>query len=153
MRAPDLASAIDAAATKYYRLVLLVGPPGSGKTRHLRDLAEVAGYPYVSAGTAAARLLEFTEGQRRQRIALVMLELLQAVEGSVVLLDDIELLFEPSLAVDPLRLLQSLTRNRTLVAAWPGRLSDDILTYADGGHPEYRAYNSPAAVLVIQSPT
>ena len=53
-------------------------------------------------------------------------------EGSeVVLLDNIELLFATELAQDPLRLLQSLSRNRTIVAAWPGNFDGGALTYAE----------------------
>lgn len=131
--------------------MLLVGPAASGKTRRLRALAEAAGHPLVSiAGPAAARLLELTERQRRQRVSEVVSDLVEATGAAVVLLDNIELLFEPSLAVDPLRLLQSLARNRTVIAAWPGEFAGDTLAYADGAHPEHRVYRAPEAIVVVQ---
>lgn len=152
MLVSDLATALANAESGYFRLVLLVGPPESGKTPRLRDLAAAGPHPIVSvAGPAAARLLEFTERQRRQRASEVVTELVEANEGSVILLDDIELLFEPTLAVDPLRLLQSLARNRTVVAAWPGTYADGTLTYADSAHPEHRIYRNPEAIVVRQS--
>ena len=40
---------------------------------------------------------------RRQRIAEIVTALVDEAGEGVILLDDIELLFEPSLAVDPLR--------------------------------------------------
>lgn len=150
MIAPNLDAAQAAAGTDYFRLVLLVGPVESGKTARLRTFAESAGCPLVSvSGTAAARLLEFSVRQRKQRVADIVAALVGHDGATVIALDDLELLFEPSLAVDPLRLLQSLARNRTIVAAWPGSYADDTLSYADAGHPEHRLYRSPEAIVVL----
>jgi hypothetical protein len=70
--------------------------------------------------------------------------------GPVVLLDNIEILFDVSLKHDPLRLLQGLSRNRTVVAAWNGAVTDRFLFYAQLEHPEYRRY--PVDGLLIVSP-
>ena len=149
MIAPDLSTAIEAATANYFRLVLLVGVPASGKSLRMRDFASAHGYPYVSlSGPTAARLLEFSERQRRQRVGQIIGDLVEAAGGAVTLLDDIELLFQPALATDPLRLLQMLSRNRTLVATWPGMFADDLLWYADVGHLEYCSYCAPEAVIV-----
>jgi hypothetical protein len=56
------------------------------------------------------------------------------------LLDNTEILFDISLKHDPLRLLQNLSRNRTLVVAWNGRAIKDSLIYATPDHREYRKY-------------
>ena len=55
-------------------------------------------------------------------------------------MDNLELLFSPDLAQDPLRLLQGLARNRTIVASWPGFMRGAQLIYAEPSHPEYRRY-------------
>lgn len=68
--------------------------------------------------------------------------------SKIVLLDNIELLFATELAQNPLKLLQSLSRNRTIVAAWPGNFDGATLTYAEPGHPEARRYPTPQAVIV-----
>jgi hypothetical protein len=74
--------------------------------------------------------------------------MIRAEKSDVVLLDNIELLFAEELAQDPLRLLQSLSRNRAIVAAWPGGFDGACLTYAEHGHPEARRYQTPQAVIV-----
>ena len=51
-----------------------------------------------------------------------------------------ELLFDRSLQQDPLRLLQGVSRNRQIVAAWDGSLEEGKLLYAEPGHAEYRQY-------------
>jgi hypothetical protein len=43
-----------------------------------------------------------------------------AAQAGLVLLDNIELLFDVHLKQDPLRLLQGLSRNKTVVATWNG---------------------------------
>ena len=49
-------------------------------------------------------------------------------------------LFDVALKQDPLRLLQGLSRNRTVVATWSGSIEDGHLVYAGPHHPEYRRY-------------
>lgn len=97
------------------------------------------------------RLLELSERQRQRRAAELVGDVLDeaGAEAAVILLDDIEVLFAPSLALDPLKLLQSLARNRSIVAAWPGAFGDGFLTYADASHPEHRSYRAPEAVVVL----
>ena len=65
-----------------------------------------------------------------------------------MLLDNIELLFAPHLAQDPLRLLQRLARNRTIGVAWPGSVAAGVLTYGEPGHGEFRKYVKPEAVVL-----
>ena len=64
------------------------------------------------------------------------------------MLDNTEILFHPDLGHDPLRLLQNLSRNRTVVASWSGTAQDGRLTYAAPGHPEYRRYPLKGLVVV-----
>jgi hypothetical protein len=65
-----------------------------------------------------------------------------------VLLDNLELLFDVSLRLDPLRCLQDLARDTTIVAAWNGTVTAGHLTYATPGHPEYRRYALEDLVIV-----
>jgi hypothetical protein len=58
--------------------------------------------------------------QRALRVARIVDDIVQEQAADTVLLDNIEMLFHPDLKQDPLRLLQSLSRNRTIVATWRG---------------------------------
>ena len=133
----------------YYRLVLVVGGPRSGKSGALRELRESRGWPLLNVNLALSeRLLELTRKQRAIRLPRILAELVDGMAGEGVLLDNIEGLFDPALAQDPLRLLQGLARNRTVVAAWPGGYDGEVLTYAEPGHPEWRRYRAPEAMVV-----
>ena len=69
-------------------------------------------------------------------------------KGQTVFLDNIEILFDVELKQDPLRLLQGLSRNLTVVASWNGTFGKGKLTYAEPGHREYRIYDGTEALVV-----
>jgi len=144
-----IAEQIPAAADLYHRLVLVVGPPRSGKTSALRELAADKSWPIVNLNLSLSeRLLELTSRQRALRVPRLLDVMAKEHAGEVLILDNIEVLFSRELEQDPLRLLQGLARNRTIVAAWPGKRERDNLTYADPTHPEYKRYQKPEAIIV-----
>jgi len=137
--------AIDQVAMLYHRLVLVVGPAGAGKTGALQEVARRRGYPYVNVGLELSRaLLDLTQTQQclqaHRLLAEIIAEIISRNNSPVILLDNLEILFDPALKQDPLRLLLGLCRNHTIVAAWSGCVADGYLTYAVPGHPEYRRY-------------
>lgn len=146
----QILSRVDDARQLYHRLVLVVGPPRSGKTRALRALAERRGWRYVNVNLILSeRLLDLTIRQRAQRVARILGDIVDSHGGDVLLLDNTEMLFHPELRQDPLRLLQGLARNRTVVATWRGHLEGRILTYATPEHPEHLRVKDPEALLVV----
>lgn len=131
------------AAALYYRLVLVVGPTGAGKTPALRAVHERTGTHLTNVGLELSRrMLDLTAQQRTLRLPRLLQEIVETgVEPqSTILLDNTEVLFSADLEQDPLRLLQGLSRHRTVVAAWNGIISDGVLSHAIPGHPEYRRY-------------
>ena len=133
----------------YYKLILAVGPPRAGKTLALTDLATHHKWPRLNVNLRLSeKLLDLTHRQRAVRVAGILDDTIRSEASDVVLLDNIELLFAEELAQDPLRLLQALSRNRTIIAAWPGGFDGASLTYAEPGHPEARRYPAPQAVIV-----
>jgi hypothetical protein len=134
---------------QYYKLVLVVGPPRSGKTAALAIVAHQRGWARLNVNLGLSeRLLELTQKQRKVRVAAILDETIRAENSSVVILDNIELLFAQELEQDPLRLLQGLSRNLTIIAAWPGTIDGGYLSYAEPGHPEARRYVNPQACIV-----
>ncbi len=141
---------IKQAAELYYRLILVVAPEGAGKTTAFTHVKERTGAPLVNVNLELSRrMLELTERQRALRIPQLLREIVSDTASEVVLLDNLEILFDISLHQDPLRLLQGLSRNKTVVAAWNGKIVSDerkaqslslYITYAVSGHPEYRCY-------------
>ena len=143
-----LIQSIQAVEGLYYRLILLVGKTGSGKTRVLRKLAETVGSSVVNVNLAlSGELLELTAKQRSLRLPGILDQIADQAQAPVVL-DNLEILFDKDLQQDPLRLLQSISRNRAVVASWNGIMNSGRLLYAETGHPEYRSYDSVDALIV-----
>ena len=129
------------AAELYHRLVMLVAPAGAGKTTALRDVHERTGAPLVNVNLEISRrMLDLTGRQRALQLPRLLSEIVEMPHNELILLDNIEILFDVSLKQDPLRLLQGLSRNWTVVAAWNGSIHNDQIAYATPDHPEYRRY-------------
>jgi hypothetical protein len=133
----------------YNRLVLLAGHSGSGRTALIRELADAEGVPVLNVGLEISqRLLELTERQRVLQLPKLLEEAVEAFPSKLTLLDNTEVLFNTALKQDPLRLLQGLSRDRTIVASWLGEIDGHDLTYAVPEHPEFRRYPS-ADILIV----
>lgn len=139
---------ISGATELYYRLVLLVGPSGSGKTAMLERVGGDLQSDVINVNAVLSELLLDLTAKQRILHCSHLLDQITMAARSPVLLDNIELLFDGQLRQDPLRLLQQLARNRTIVAAWNGAVENDKLIYAEPGHPEYRSYDAKDLVIV-----
>ncbi len=102
------------------------------------------------SGALSQRLLELSAQRMALRAHRELADLIDGTEGDVVLLDCIELLFLPELKLEPLRALQSISRNRPVVAAWRGKYASGTIEYAEAGHPEhYRSEELDAVVVTV----
>ena len=132
---------IGEAGSLYHRLVLVVGAAGTGKTAALREVAERIGAPLVNVNLELSRsMLGLTERQRPLQVRRLLEGVVAEGGSGVVLLDNIEILFDAALRQHPLRLLQDLSRSRTVAAAWNGSVEDGHVRYAAPGRPEHRRY-------------
>jgi hypothetical protein len=140
----------------YHRLVLVVGLDGTGKTAALRMAGERLAAPYINLNLELSRrLLDLTERQRSLHVQELIEEIISASSADLVLLDNIEILFDPKLQQDPLRCLQQLARHRTVVATWGGTVENEgtplaVLTYATPGHAEHKRYSAKDLTVVTQ---
>lgn len=146
MKTDELKKQIAAARSRYYRLVLLVGSAATGKTKILVQTAKDEGYPYINL-MLSQKLLEYPVKIRTLRLPRIVETIIGETGKDTVLLDNTEILFNPVLQQDPLRLLQQVSRNRTIVAAWNGKFEGGALIYAEPDHPEYRKYYEVDALI------
>jgi len=140
---------IEEASKSYYRLVLIVGLAGSGKTNVIKEVSTLASVPLINLNLELSRqMLDLAERKRILKLPDFMSEIIDLAHGDLVLLDNIELLFDVCLKHDPLRLLQGISRNVTVVSTWNGSITNGHLIYASPGHPEYRRYPIESFLVV-----
>ena len=132
------------------KLVLLVGASRSGKTKLLRELGTKLNVEPLNVGLELGRRLAATPINKRGFSAGELLREIADKERAAdpLLLDNLELLFEKGLQVNPLDLVKRLAHSKRVVAVWPGELRGDRLIYADMSHPEHRDYSRDGVVVL-----
>ncbi len=143
LSAERIINKIQDATQLYYQLIFVVGASGSGKTQVLRDVHERTGAPIINVNLELSKaMLELSERQRMLQLPKLLSDLFDQSKTGIILLDNIEILFSVSLKQDPLRLLQGLSRNKTIVASYSGMIDGEYLVYAQPDHPEYKRYST-----------
>ena len=131
------------------KLILLVGPSRSGKTQLLKQLGAKRNVKPLNVGLEMGRRLAATPNNKRAFAAGELLrEIADTQAADELLLDNLELLFQPSLHINPLDLIRRLAHSKRVVAVWPGALRGDRLIYADMSHPEHRDCSRDGVVVL-----
>ena len=130
--------------------LLLVHP----EVRRLEDVADelssAYGWPRLSVGRElSAALLAGPPARRPHEARRWIKAHLGELAPGPVLCTGIDLLFEPLLELDPLRLLCDAGRLTRLVVAWPGDYQDGVLSYAVPAHSHYRTWRRPEVSVVV----
>ena len=145
----DCMAALVQAAARYHKLALVVGPSGSGKTALLRSLSQQKNMPLLNLGLSlSSKLLPLTARERKLAAPDLITDLLDAHESSALAIDNTEIVFDRALMLNPLGLLQAVSRTRLLVWSWSGYLDDNHLVYAYPGHPEYQRLSAQDMTLI-----
>lgn len=145
----NAAAALDQAAARYQKIALIVGRPGSGKSALLRNIAQQMNMPLVNLGLEfSTKLLPLTTRERKLRASDIIADILDARESPHLAVDNTEVVFDPSLMLNPLGLLQTISRTRLLVWSWNGAIEDGHVTYAYPGHPEYHRIPTQDMTLI-----
>jgi hypothetical protein len=124
------------------RLILLHSSGAAGKTALLTELSARRNAPILNVGVELGRnLLIIPTTQRRLSGPDLFNQLAREFsKNSLLLVDNVEILFDRHLALNPLDLLRRQAQHHRVVAAWPGDIRNDRLTYATKGHTEYQDY-------------
>jgi hypothetical protein len=140
---------INKAKDSYHQLLFLVGFDSPEMTEYLKTLSRKLNYPYINLSKElSSRLLGYSIKQRKYQSVNEVEMLLREQDVPVLLVDKIEILFAPDLNLEPIELFRRLSRNRTLVIAWPGEYQNGSLSYAVPEHAEYRDFGKVDAIFL-----
>jgi hypothetical protein len=138
LRFQELIDVVSGAESQYHKLVILAGRSGAGKTRLLRGISATLNIPLVNLNLQVSKqLLSLTIRQRTLKAEETALGVVDTESSTRLCLDNTEMLFESSLHLNPLLFLQSISRNRVVVASWNGEFGNGVLTFGYPGHPDF----------------
>ena len=131
------------------RLVLLVADSESERSLLLRELAQRRETTILYVGSElGTRLVPLPINRRPLAAPSILRELADSHAGDgLVVLDNIELLFDRTLKLNPVGILRQLARVRSIVAAWPGQVAGEKLIYSEPGHAERQQCVTDGLVL------
>jgi len=146
----DLENRISEIADFNSKLILLVGLSRGSRIQLLHQLGAKLHIEPLNVGLELGRRLAATPNNMRGFSAGELLREIadEKRTDDPLLLDNLELLFQPSLQINPLDLIRQLAHSRRVVAVWPGELRGDRLVYADMSHPEHRDYSRTGVVVL-----
>jgi len=150
---PNWSATLEQAFTAYYKLILIVGPTGSGKSTILKEVAHY-NFQHLNFGKEFSRvLLTKPLHLRAAEAEEVAIDLLDATEAVRLAIDNTEVLFESPVRLNPLALLKRLSIDRLIVATWNGSFDDSHLYYGIKGHPAYQEFKYTKEDTFIVVPT
>lgn len=136
---------IERSINNYNRLILIVGQYNSGKTSLIREIGKDLNLDVINVNLELSRnLLDMSKKERMIQAQSVFNSIIEKniIKDSVVLLDNIEILFDYELKIDPLKVLKDLSKYYCVVATFSGKLDNNSIIYSQTGHREYRKYQS-----------
>jgi hypothetical protein len=129
--------------TPYHPCCLIICPD----VRRLAYAAEQIQYwyswPTLSVGVSlSTALLRILPSLRPAEAVDVFTTAVRRHGAGPLVCSDIDLLFEPTLQLDPLRLLRDASRQVKLVVFWAGMVTNGRLSYAAPEHGHYRVWGA-----------
>ena len=142
----DLNEAITKASANRSRLVFFVGDKIESK--------ELSEHEQLNLNKLlSAQLINLPRSERARSVERIVSSLISEVSTDEVVVNGLEIFFDRSLAIDPVRLLEACSKNKTLLVRWPGDKTNSGLSYALPSHPEYRSYRQAdlSDVILLES--
>jgi len=147
MLTQEIIDALKQSERSYYRMVLVVGESGAGKTQILQSIAEQTKTTVTNLNLELSKaLLELSPKEQMLAAAEAFDEILMSTKTPKII-DNIEILFDEKLKINPLELLKNRSRNHEMIVSWNGSYQKGRLTYAEIGHHEYKSYNQPEVLI------
>lgn len=131
-----------------HSFILIVGEDVQSLKRIREKLAGDSDYTLFDVGsTLSAELLHIPARHRSFRTSRWLADKIRFADGDVLVLENNDLLFEPSLGLDPLALFVRYSRTKRIIVLWPGIYDGNILSYAVPEHEHYRKWKNPQGVV------
>ena len=116
------------------KLLLIIGAPGSGKSKVIREYSQETGIPIID-------LDKIFVNTPSEKIMEQMKNFLNTYNQEVLLLDNKKILYAKNSTIDMLAFLKEISQSIPVVATWNGKIEDRQLFHLRKDAPEDLIYS------------
>jgi hypothetical protein len=109
---------LNALKKKKYRLLLIIGKPGSGKSKYLQNYSKQVGIPILDLDFILGK--ELPDGRDADYVYDFLNGFLDTYKPEQVLIDKKAILYNKDSKIDLLDFLKQLSLKKTVIATWNG---------------------------------
>ncbi len=131
----DLNQKIEELKNNDTKLLLIIGQPGSGKSKMIRTYSQEKGIPIID-------LDKIFVNTPSEQLMSEMKNFLENYHKDVLLLDNKKILYAKNSKIDLLAFLKELSQSITVVATWNGKIEDGQLFHFRKDAPEDLIYSA-----------
>lgn len=115
--------------------------------RDIKFVSDSLEAPYVNVNLELSEMLKDLPMKRRSRkVSEFLKKIVRNKNADILVLDHIEIFFDPQLQHNPVLLLEDVSRNFTLIVGWKGQYCNQKLVY--GEHDEYFTHDNPEGIII-----
>jgi len=112
-------------------------------------VSDSLGVPYLNVNSELSKMLKNLPIKRRPRkVSELFKRIVKEQNTNILVLDHIEILFDPQLQQNPILLLEDISRNYTLIVGWKGQYYNKKLVYSEPDHDEYFTCDNKDGIII-----
>jgi len=129
-----------------HQLIFLVRDQFRKDIKYVSESLEI---PYININYELSKMLKDLPVKKRPRKVSEFLTLIiRDKNADMLVLDHIEILFDPQLQQNPVLLLENISRNVTLIVRWKGHCSGRKLVYSEPENDDYFTHDDTEGMII-----
>ncbi|SFA83174.1 hypothetical protein SAMN04488072_102181 [Lentibacillus halodurans] len=131
---------------KRHQLIFLVTEQFKKDIKCVSESLEV---PYVNVNYELSEVLKDLPLKKRPRqVSEFLTKIVRNKNADTLVIDNIEILFDPQLQQNPVLLLENISRNVTLIVGWKGHYSGRKLVYSEPEYYDYFTHENTEGIII-----